>query len=55
MGWILLNLVLVGVHLVILRRRKASLKGNAVDLALVAVTGIYGILAVNLFQNKFFD
>lgn len=55
MGWILLNLVLVVVHLYILRRRKAGLKGNAVDLALVAITGIYGILAVNLFQNKFFD
>jgi hypothetical protein len=55
MGWILLNLILAGVHLVIIRRRKASMKGNAVDLALVAVTGIYGILAVNLFKNKFFD
>ncbi len=54
-GWVLLNLILVGVHLVILRRRNASLQGHAVDLAFVAVTGIYGFIAINLFQNKFFD
>lgn len=55
MGWIILNLLLVAVHFLILRRREAKLKGHAVDLALVAVAGIYGFLAVHLFQNKFFD
>lgn len=55
MGWILINLLLVIIHLLILRRRNANLKGYAIDLALVAVTGFYGFLAVNLFQNKFFD
>ena len=55
MGWIILNLLLVSVHLFLLRRRKAKMKGHMADLALVAVTGIYGFLAVNLFQNKFFD
>ncbi|MCX6221019.1 MAG: DUF4857 domain-containing protein [Bacteroidia bacterium] len=54
-GWIILNLLLVAVHFLILRQREAKLKGHTVDLALVAVTGIYGFLAVHLFQNKFFD
>lgn len=53
-GWIFFHLLLVGFHLVILFRRKAQIKNNLVDLGLVAVTGIYGLLAVNLFQNKFF-
>ena len=55
MGWIILNLLLVAVHFALLRRRKAVIKGHVIDLALVAVTGIYGFLAVNLFQNKFFN
>ncbi len=55
MGWILLNLILAAVHLFLMSRRKAKLKGYVIDLALVAITGIYGFLAVNLFQNKFFD
>jgi hypothetical protein len=54
MGWIFFHLLLVGFHFVILFRRKAQIKSNLVDLGLVAVTGIYGLLAVNLFQNKFF-
>ena len=54
MGWILLNLILFAVHLFILHRRKAKMKGHVADLALVAITGIYGFLAINLFQNKFF-
>jgi hypothetical protein len=40
--------------MVSLFRRNAQLKNNIVDLGLVALTGIYGLLAVNLFQNKFF-
>ncbi len=55
MGWIILNLFLLAIHAVILRRRGAKLQKHAVDLALVAITGIYGFLAVNMFQNKFFD
>ena len=55
MGWILLNLILVGVHLFILHRRKAGVKGNIADLVIVSVTGIYGFIAVNLFRNKFFE
>lgn len=55
MGWIILNLLLVAVHFLILRRRDAKLKGHVLDLGLVAIAGIYGFLAVHLFQNKFFD
>ncbi|MCK9411572.1 MAG: DUF4857 domain-containing protein [Prolixibacteraceae bacterium] len=55
MGWIILNLLLVAVHFLILRLRKAKKKGHAVDLAFVAIAGIYGFLSVHLFQNKFFE
>jgi hypothetical protein len=54
-GWILFNLILVGVHLFILRRRKVKINGQFLDLGIVAVTGIFGFIAVNFFQNKFFD
>lgn len=54
-GWITFHLLLLGLQLLILSRRNAKIRDNLVDLGLVAMTGIYGVLAVNLFQNKFFD
>jgi hypothetical protein len=54
-GWIIFNLILVGAHLMIIRRRKAKINNQLIDLGIVAVTGIFGFIAVNFFQNKFFD
>lgn len=53
--WILLNLLLTGVHLLFLVRRRATLRKHIADLGIVAVTGIFGFIAVNFFQNKFYD
>ena len=54
-GWILFNLVLLIIHFIIIRRRNVKLKGQITDLILVAITGIFGFLAVNTFPNKFLD
>ncbi len=53
--WIILNTILLIVHILIIRRRKAVLKNHLIDMGLVLVTGIYGFIAVNIFPNKFFD
>jgi len=55
MGWVILNVLLVAVHFVLLRRRQARMNEQVLDLGLVAVTGIFGFIAVNFFQNKFYD
>lgn len=53
--WIILSLVLIAVQLYLVRRRKAAFPKHFIDLGIIAVTGIFGFLAVNIFQNKFFD
>ena len=54
-GWILLNLALLIIHFIIIRKRKAKLSRQLPDLVIVALTGVFGFLAVNIFPNKFFD
>lgn len=53
--WLIVNLFLAGIHLFFLIRRKARLNKHIFDLTVVAITGIFGFIAVNFFQNKFFD
>lgn len=53
--WLIVNLILAGIHFLILARRKAKTGKHLIDLAIIAVTGIFGFIAVNFFQNKFFD
>ncbi|MCD6112922.1 MAG: DUF4857 domain-containing protein [Bacteroidales bacterium] len=53
-NWIILNLLLVFGHFLILKRRKVIFKNHLIDFSIILITGIYGFLAVNLFQNKFF-
>ena len=55
MNWIFLNIVLIATQFAIIRRRKAKMNNQIIDLFVVALTGIYGFIAVNLFQNKFFE
>ena len=55
MNWLLVNLLLLVIHVTWLYMRKVRLKNHWVDMAVVAVCGIYGFLAIYLFPNKFFD
>lgn len=53
--WLITNLLFAGFHLLFLIKRKAKLSKHMLDLVLVSITGIFGFIAVNFFQNKFFD
>lgn len=55
LNWIYLNIVLVIIQILLIRRSKLRLNRNILDLVIVGVTGIFGFIAVNFFQNKFFD
>ena len=55
MNWLLVNSLLLVMHVVWLYMRKVRLKNHWVDMAVVAVCGIYGFTAIYLFPNKFFD
>jgi len=54
-NWIYLNLLLIVVYILILRKRKADLKTGIIDYIIIGFTGIFGFIAVNFFQNKFFE
>ncbi len=53
--WIYLNILLIIIHFFIIRKRGLKLGKHILDFVVVAVTGIFGFIAVNFFQNKFFD
>lgn len=53
--WLILNLILVAAQVLIVRRSRLSLRKNIPDLVIVGIAGIFGFIAVNFFQNKFFD
>lgn len=55
MNWVFFNLLLLVIHFTWLFVRKSPLKNHLADMGIVAVGGIYGLIAVHLFQNKFFD
>ena len=52
--WIILSILLVVAQIIWLRRERNNLKNHLIDLGIIAVTGIFGFIAVNIFQNKFF-
>lgn len=54
-NWLLINVLFVAAAVVILRRKKRDLKKNAVDLAIILVSGIFGFVATQVFPNKFYD
>jgi len=54
-NWLFLNILLMIIHFFIIRKRGLKLGKHILDFAVVAVTGIFGFIAVNFFQNKFFD
>jgi len=54
-NWIFVNLLLMTFHFIWILRRKAKLKNHLADLVIVVLSGIFGFIAIHLFQNKFFD
>jgi len=50
--WLIFNLLLVVAQVVVIRVKKRKNKSQYIDLAIIAVTGIYGFIAVNIFPNK---
>jgi hypothetical protein len=52
--WILLSLLFVGAEIYWIKRMKNGIMDHLADLLIIAVTGIFGFIAVNIFQNKFF-
>lgn len=54
LNWIFLNLLLVAIQFIGLTRGKQKIKNHVVDIAIVAISGIFGFIAIHFFQNKFF-
>jgi len=54
-NWIFLNLLFLTMHLIWLIKRKSELKNHFADLGIVALTGIFGFIAIHFFQNKFYE
>jgi len=50
--WLLLSFLFVVAEIIWLRREKSNLKNHLADLCLIAITGIFGFIAVNIFPNK---
>ncbi len=51
--WLPVNMVAVGLSLALLMRRGRAVRQNIPDLIIIAVTGIYGLIATSFFPNKF--
>ena len=54
-NWLILSLVFIIIHFLILKRRKVKLSKHGIDFGIIAITGVFGFIAVNFFPNKFFD
>ncbi len=54
-NFMIINVLLVGLIIWLLRRKKRKLADNLIDLGLVLVTGIFGFVATRVFPNKFYD
>jgi hypothetical protein len=54
-NWLFFNMILVVLQFIWLYLRKSKLKNNLVDLGIIAVSGIFGLIAIHIFSNKFFD
>jgi hypothetical protein len=50
--WVYLNLLLLVAFLGIIKAQGRKLSRNILDLLVVAVTGVFGFIAVNIFSNK---
>lgn len=55
LNWIIFHLLLMAFHFIWLYLRKANMKNHLADLGIVAVSGVFGFIAIHFFPNKFFD
>jgi hypothetical protein len=55
LNWLLLSFVLIIAQFFIVKKRKTILKRQVADFAVIAITGIFGFLAINIFPNKYYD
>jgi len=53
-NWIILSMLLLAAQFMIIRKRKENIKNQLVDFGIIAITGLFGFIAVNFFPNKFF-
>ncbi|RIH65583.1 DUF4857 domain-containing protein [Mariniphaga sediminis] len=51
-SWIVASVIFVLLNVFFIIRKKRRFKNNILDLVLIAATGIFGFIAVNLFPNK---
>ncbi len=54
MMWAIVNLFILTLYIFLLRKQKRRIVNNCLDILLVAFSGIFGFIAVNIFQNKEF-
>lgn len=50
--WIIINFMAVILAMIFTLRRKKTLKSNILDFIIVFITGIYGLIATQIFPNK---
>ena len=53
--WLFLHVLLIITQVFVIRKKGLMIGKNIIDLAIIGVTGIFGFIGVNFFQNKFFD
>ena len=54
-NWLFISLLLTVIQFILIKRRGQKTTKHILDFAIIALTGIYGFIAVNIFINKFFD
>lgn len=50
--WMIINLGFVMIQLLLIRKRGLNIKNQILDIIVVAITGVFGFIAVNAFPNK---
>lgn len=53
--WIISSLLFMFIHFVLLKIRGIKSSTHSIDFVIIAISGIFGFLAVNIFPNKFIE
>ena len=51
--WLITNLVLTALYVAFLQRRRMRIASHVADICIVAITGIYGLISIFVFPNRF--
>ncbi len=54
-AFIFLHLALLGLSILLMRRKQLNLKRQVPDLLIILLTGIFGFIATQVFPNKFYE